>query len=301
MTRFSVACLLAMCAAGCGSGSDRNPVAEWRFDPDDGQENVLNMSGDAGEVIRAPVAPSLISNGSAITVAAWVYRRAESNAAIVAHDHPALYLGFHRARFKWQIQLGGDRRSVCFTDNRNPAEPGRWHHVAATFDGWVSRLYVDGIENCSDWTFGGAVALSDTPFTLGGYLDEEDGVIEALDGVLEDVRIYDVALSSSDIRTMADAGVEESIDVASPVHGAGMSSVTMLRWTQNCALCHVRGEGGAPVVGDIDAWAPRLAQGRGVLLQHTVEGHNSMPPLGYCMACEQADFEAMIVYMTGAR
>ncbi len=83
--------------------------------------------------------------------------------------------------------------------------------------------------------------------------------------------------------------------------GLAMSAATSARWASSCALCHVRGEGGAPIVGDAAAWQPRLARGFDVLLEHTVEGYNSMPPLGYCMACEQADFEAMIRFMAEVR
>lgn len=70
-------------------------------------------------------------------------------------------------------------------------------------------------------------------------------------------------------------------------------------WARSCALCHIDGNAGAPRVGDSDAWQPRLAQGRETLLRHTVEGLNSMPPLGYCMACEREDFLSMIDFMTG--
>lgn len=72
----------------------------------------------------------------------------------------------------------------------------------------------------------------------------------------------------------------------------------MEQWTANCALCHVRGEGGAPVLGDREAWAPRLAQGEEVLLAHTVEGLNNMPPLGYCMSCEAEDYRRLIRFMS---
>jgi cytochrome c5 len=68
-------------------------------------------------------------------------------------------------------------------------------------------------------------------------------------------------------------------------------------WSASCALCHVDGKGGAPRVGHADEWQPRLAKGPEVLLQHTLEGFNDMPPLGYCMACERADFEALIRFM----
>ena len=60
---------------------------------------------------------------------------------------------------------------------------------------------------------------------------------------------------------------------------------TMQMWSRSCALCHVDGNAGAPRMGRAEEWLPRLAQGRETLLKHTVEGLNSMPPLGYCMAC----------------
>jgi len=54
----------------------------------------------------------------------------------------------------------------------------------------------------------------------------------------------------------------------------------------------------APRVGQAQEWLPRMAKGRDVLLTHTLEGFNDMPPLGYCMACEGEDFIAMIDFMT---
>lgn len=69
-------------------------------------------------------------------------------------------------------------------------------------------------------------------------------------------------------------------------------------WSRSCALCHVDGTAGAPVAGNAEDWAARLARGRQTLLARTIEGYNNMPPLGYCMACETADFEALIDLMT---
>lgn len=70
-------------------------------------------------------------------------------------------------------------------------------------------------------------------------------------------------------------------------------------WAQHCALCHVDGTGGAPRLGNVTDWQPRVARGKDVLLRHTLEGFNNMPPLGYCMSCEQEDFEALIQLMAG--
>ena len=71
------------------------------------------------------------------------------------------------------------------------------------------------------------------------------------------------------------------------------------KWSRSCALCHVTGEAGAPIVGDTDEWRRRLQKGEDAILNNVLHGVNSMPPLGYCMACEISDFRAMIVYMAG--
>ena len=69
-------------------------------------------------------------------------------------------------------------------------------------------------------------------------------------------------------------------------------------WAQSCALCHVDGNAAAPRVGHSEEWQPRLAKGADQLLENTLHGLRDMPPLGYCMACERADFSAMIAFMT---
>jgi cytochrome c5 len=69
------------------------------------------------------------------------------------------------------------------------------------------------------------------------------------------------------------------------------------QFNRSCVLCHVTGEAGAPRAGDAEAWRARAAKGEAVLLQHTLEGYNDMPPLGYCQDCEIADFRALLRFM----
>ena len=73
----------------------------------------------------------------------------------------------------------------------------------------------------------------------------------------------------------------------------------MAKWSRSCALCHITGEAGAPIVGDTAEWQRRLQQGEEAIINNVIAGFNSMPPLGYCMACEVSDFRAMIAYMAG--
>ena len=112
----------------------------------------------------------------------------------------------------------------------------------------------------------------------------------------------------SDTRTETPTAAEPPLEAPqapnataeTPAASNELSALNMEQWARSCALCHVRGEGGAPVLGDAAAWASRREQGEDVLLQHTVEGLNNMPPLGYCMDCEEADFRTLIRFMGGA-
>lgn len=89
----------------------------------------------------------------------------------------------------------------------------------------------------------------------------------------------------------------------SPVQSFSNSTIdptVMAKWSRSCALCHVDGVANAPLVGDTAEWQRRLAKGEEAVMRSVLEGLNSMPPLGYCMACERDDFRAMIAFMAGA-
>jgi len=66
----------------------------------------------------------------------------------------------------------------------------------------------------------------------------------------------------------------------------------------SCFGCHGTGAAGAPLKGNADAWAPRLAQGADVLFDHAKNGFNAMPPKGTCMDCSDDELKAAIEFMT---
>lgn len=68
-----------------------------------------------------------------------------------------------------------------------------------------------------------------------------------------------------------------------------------------CFSCHAAGVAGAPRLGDTDAWAPRVAQGRELLLKHTIEGiAPGMPAKGLCNQCSEEELAASLDYMLDA-
>jgi cytochrome c5 len=64
-----------------------------------------------------------------------------------------------------------------------------------------------------------------------------------------------------------------------------------------CQACHMTGAGGAPVVGNIEAWAPRIAQGVDVLYASSLNGKGVMPPKGGNPGLSDAEVKAAVDYM----
>ncbi|WP_165309962.1 c-type cytochrome [Vibrio ziniensis] len=64
-----------------------------------------------------------------------------------------------------------------------------------------------------------------------------------------------------------------------------------------CIACHASGVSGAPIKGNADQWAPRIAQGKDVLKTHALNGLNLMPPKGTCMDCSDDEILAAIEHM----
>jgi len=67
----------------------------------------------------------------------------------------------------------------------------------------------------------------------------------------------------------------------------------------SCKTCHAVAGTGAPLVHDRKAWDPRWKQGEAILLDHSIQGYRAMPAGGQCVACNPADFKALIRFMAG--
>ncbi len=66
-----------------------------------------------------------------------------------------------------------------------------------------------------------------------------------------------------------------------------------------CMACHTTGAGGAPVLGDVAAWADRIAKGTDVLYDSGVNGvaGTGMIAKGGCMDCSDEEIYAAVDYM----
>ena len=71
-----------------------------------------------------------------------------------------------------------------------------------------------------------------------------------------------------------------------------------------CFACHDTGVSGSPKIGDIPAWAPRIAQGPEVLLDHAINGFQGtagvMPAKGGVMTLTNEQVSAAVDYIIQA-
>ncbi|QUM78371.1 cytochrome c5 family protein [Moritella sp. 24] len=69
-------------------------------------------------------------------------------------------------------------------------------------------------------------------------------------------------------------------------------------YTATCNMCHGSGLAGAPIKGNADQWAPRIAQGKETLYRHAIEGLNgAMPARGTCSTCSDDELQAAVDFM----
>jgi cytochrome c5 len=64
-----------------------------------------------------------------------------------------------------------------------------------------------------------------------------------------------------------------------------------------CSKCHLKGVGGAPRIGDRDAWIPRLKSGLDVLVRSAINGHGGMPARGGLANLRDVELRDAITYM----
>lgn len=167
-----------------------------------GEAFSFDGSGDRVDVLD-PAAGVL--GADPFTVAFWV--RADA-------DHVADYLvgkSYPNGGTGWDLRLG-DRRLYLVGLNGWPSQwnlrtdqvitIGQWHHVAVTSDGATSTLYLDGATDPA-WTIP-RQPVSDTSNPLRfGFTTDYGGT--QLDGALDEIQLYDRALSQAEVQTLSAA------------------------------------------------------------------------------------------------
>ena len=105
-------------------------------------------------------------------------------------------------------QIGANGGCAFSIDGTTDITDNKWHHLAFTYDSKMGRVYVDGkleTESANAQTF-----QSGDPITIGvPNLDNANG----LKGIIEEIRISNVARTEKEINEAMDVGLAQILNV----------------------------------------------------------------------------------------
>ncbi len=204
-------------------------VAHWKFDEGTGSVAVdsagghnATLSGPSwtvgkyGGALQFRVGGATVAHNDALTltsqltIAAWIKK-----STVMGYD--TIYFKGHHGSVNYYLDTYGDEilfgyYSGGWVDFVTPAcnlTRNRWYHVAATYDsvGRAVKIYVDGA-----LVYSSSLAGDPPPVVLlpGNTTDPLIGnsvyLVEAFDGTIDDLRIYNVAMDAAGIPTIMAGG-----------------------------------------------------------------------------------------------
>jgi hypothetical protein len=90
-----------------------------------------------------------------------------------------------------------------FFDSTATVPTNTWTHVASTYNGSKLTIYINGVASGS-MNVTGATCANDEPLAVGAKNAPAKGLLEAFwDGQLDDVRVYNKALTATAIANLA--------------------------------------------------------------------------------------------------
>jgi hypothetical protein len=169
-----------------------------------GQGLVFNGTNN---YVNAGNTASLSISGN-ITVALWAKWTASGDfyVALSKNDSGANQNGYAfwtHAFFGQQMvfQIGDNTTRHIEVLSGGTPNDGRWHHFVGTWDGAIVRVYLDGVEGGNDaYTY--TLVSSAFPLNIG----KNANGAEYFPGSLDDVRVYNRALSAAEIKQLYQLG-----------------------------------------------------------------------------------------------
>ena len=212
-------------ASGNGNNGTLNGDPQWvagklggalEFD---GYSDGANHTTDPGNINWVSVDPFDVV-GPGITLAAWI--RPEgfdiSDARIVTKQKTwsssdiwwmlSTYTDGTALRMRLKTDDGGpDNGTTTMWSDAGYLEAGVWSHVAATYDGSEMRLYHNGVEIMSTNKTGTIQTDPTAAVAIGnGPLGDPGGLRATFHGLIDDLRIYNSALSEQELLGVMQGG-----------------------------------------------------------------------------------------------
>ncbi|MDZ8052907.1 MAG: LamG-like jellyroll fold domain-containing protein [Aulosira sp. ZfuCHP01] len=237
---------------------DDGLIARWQFDEGSGLTATDTIGSNNGTLLNNPQwsttgkvngslrfdgvddyvsissNPSLNLSGGTFTQSLWIYSNITDNAYHGVLGYQPVAGNNQRYPGIWiynqtQIHAGfGDGSNWNAFTTGNVLKTNAWNHVATSFDGTTYKAYVNGQEVYSTTDFAGRKPYATQQLNIGR-------VDNNFSGQIDDVRIYNRALSAADIASLAQLGtpnpgvISLETNAIAVNEGNGTATVTVLR------------------------------------------------------------------------
>jgi hypothetical protein len=135
------------------------------------------------------------------TLACWVNIHSVPTewASIITKGDSAWRLSTYNQEPKFHFSVGS--LSAAGLNGSATVGTNEWHHLAAVYDGNVQKLYIDGhLDATQSWN--GGIASDDFDVLIGENSEQSN---RCFDGLIDDVRVYNYALTENQIKALANA------------------------------------------------------------------------------------------------
>ncbi len=214
-------------------------IAWWRFDQSEGSEAIdssgNNLDGklvgsahfildaERGYVLSIGIEGGYVDCGNdssfnitgPITVVAWIKVQTFDKQwqAIIT-----------KGNFTWRLHRNSDEDSLKFNCNglqnldnfqvgvkgEISIDDGKWYHVVGVYDMEVQALYIDSVLDNFEKAQGN-INSDTSPVWIGANAGVDEGLNREWNGYIDDVRVYNRALTSDEIRELYDATKQTQI------------------------------------------------------------------------------------------
>ena len=193
---------------GSGNGNDGTLTnSPTRIINGDGMRSGAMTFNDA--LYQGVITPSstITKPASAVSLALWIRAgatsgtydvvAAETNYNTLTQGY-GMYFSANRLYF-YTVTHNGSIPNVSYADTAN------WHYVVGTYDGGVMNLYLDGALASSYARTGAMEYLNSAGFMMGASYTAQ--TIYYYNGSMDDVRIYNRALSAAEVSALYNATI----------------------------------------------------------------------------------------------
>jgi hypothetical protein len=136
---------------------------------------------------------------------------------------------------QFSIALAGGTSGLTYLTDPANFTLGKWYHVATTYDGTTLRLFVDGVEKAATAAESSAISYpaTSTWYQIGSYKDPNEDFRHQ--GRLQDIALWNRALSPAEITAVKDGGLYSSSlsSSAQLSSSAALSSSSVLSSSSN--------------------------------------------------------------------